>query len=96
MEAEEDVDAPRQKKARAKADAEKDEAKPSAELPVARADRLFAEGQWAAAAEAYRDLLHRFPKSPEVGRWRQRLATATAELEAAARPTAPASAAPAR
>ncbi len=50
------------------------EAKPVAESPVARADRLFAQGQWAAAARAYRDLLRRDPNNGDAARWRQRLA----------------------
>ena len=50
------------------------EAKPVAESPVARADRLFAQGQWAAAARAYRDLLRRDPNDGDAARWRQRLA----------------------
>jgi hypothetical protein len=50
------------------------ESKPVAESPVARADRLFAQGQWAAAARAYRDLLRRDPHNGDAARWRQRLA----------------------
>ena len=63
----------------------------------ARADRLFAEGRWAEAAEAYRNLLRSQPASPDAERWRQRLAAAvhadpeatagTAPAKAAARPT---------
>lgn len=51
------------------------------ETPVARADRLFAAGRWAEAVGAYRELLQRFPKNPEAGRWRQRLAAALAALD---------------
>ncbi len=58
-----------------KADAE---SQPAAESPVARADRLFAQGQWAAAARAYRELLRRDPGSRDAGRWRQRLAASAA------------------
>ena len=56
--------------------------KPVAESPVARADRLFAQGQWAAAARAYRDLLRRDPNNGDAARWRQRL---SASEEAAVR-----------
>ena len=64
------------------------ESKPVAESPVARADRLFAQGQWAAAARAYRELLRRDPHNGDAARWRQRLAAA----EQAASPQAPAAA----
>ena len=67
------------------------ESKPVAESPVARADRLFAQGQWAAAARAYRDLLRREPNSGDAARWRQRLAAS----EEAASAQAPAAASPA-
>jgi hypothetical protein len=67
-------------------------AKPLAESPVVRADRLFAQGQWAAAARAYRDLLRRDPHNGDAPRWRQRLAAS----EQAASATAPATAAPQR
>ena len=67
------------------------ESKPAAESPVARADRLFAQGQWAAAARAYRDLLRRDPNNGDAARWRQRLAAS----EEAASAGAPAAASPA-
>jgi hypothetical protein len=67
-------------------------AKPVAESPVGRADRLFAQGQWAAAARAYRDLLRGDPHNANAARWRQRLAAS----EQAAAATAPATAAPQR
>ena len=67
------------------------ESKPVTESPVARADRLFAQGQWAAAARAYRDLLRRDPNNGDAARWRQRLAAS----EEAASPQAPAAASPA-
>jgi anti-sigma factor RsiW len=59
--------------------------KPVTESPVVRADRLFAQRQWAAAARAYRDLLHRDPHNSDAARWRQRLAAAE---QAAAAPAA--------
>jgi hypothetical protein len=65
---------------------------PVAESPVARADRLFAQGQWAAAAGAYHELLRRDPHNADAARWRQRLAAS----EQAAAATAPATAAPRR
>jgi hypothetical protein len=66
--------------------------KPAGESPVTRADRLFAQGQWAVAARAYRELLRRDPHNPDAPRWRQRLAAS--EQAAAAR--APAAAPPQR
>ena len=41
-----------------------------------RADRLFAEGRWAEAAAAYRQLLRAEPDNPDAHRWRQRLTAA--------------------
>ena len=69
------------------------ESKPSAETPVARADRLFAQGQWAAAARAYRELLRRDPNNGDAARWRQRLAASeeAASAQAPATTSAPAS-----
>src|SRR5450631_381662 len=58
-----------------------------AESPVARADRLFAQGQWAAAARAYRELLRRDPHNGDAARWRQRLA-ASQQASAAQAPAA--------
>jgi hypothetical protein len=71
----------------------KTESKPAGESPVARADRLYAEGRWAEAARAYRELLRRDPRNTDAPRWRQRLTAA----EAAIAPESPAAAtAPAR
>ena len=64
--------------------------KPAAESPVVRADRLFAQAQWAAAARAYRELLRRDPNNGDAARWRQRLAAS----EEAASARAPAAASP--
>jgi hypothetical protein len=71
----------------------KSESKPAGESPVAHADRLFAEGRWADAARAYRELLRRDPRNADAARWRQRVAAAEAEIA----PRTPAAAtAPAR
>jgi hypothetical protein len=58
----------------------KTEAKKTKEQPglslgesVRKADRLFADQNWSAAAEAYRDLLRRFPGHSEAARWRARI-----------------------
>ena len=75
-----------EKKSR-RADA-KSETKPAGESPVARADRLYAEGRWAEAARAYRELLRHDPRNADAARWRQRLAAAEAELAPAAPPAA--------
>jgi hypothetical protein len=40
---------------------------------VQKADRLFAKGDWDAAADAYQDLLKRFPRDPQATKWRERL-----------------------
>jgi hypothetical protein len=66
------------------------EAKPVAESPVARADRLFAQGQWAAAVRAYRELLRRDPSNGDAARWRQRLAASEEAASAQAPAAAPA------
>lgn len=50
----------------------------TAESPVARADRLFAQRRWTQAAIAYRELLRDDPHSPDAARWRQRLAACEA------------------
>jgi len=68
------------------------ESKPAAESPVARADRLFAQGQWAAAARAYRELLRGDPNNGDAARWRQRLAAAEEAASAQAPAAAPAAA----
>lgn len=70
----------------------KSDAKPAAASPVARADRLFAEGHWAAAALAYRDLLRHDPSNADAARWQRRLAAA----QDAASSQAPAAASPGR
>lgn len=49
------------------------------------AERLFSERRWGLAAEAYRDLLRRFPEHPDAPTWRTRLAHALTERESAAR-----------
>jgi len=41
-----------------------------------RADRLFTEGHWSQAAEAYRELLRKDPRNDDADRWRQRLTVA--------------------
>jgi hypothetical protein len=46
---------------------------PSFDESVRRADRLFASQEWNAAAEAYRDLLRRFPSHKDAGKWRERM-----------------------
>ncbi|HEY4395587.1 MAG TPA: zf-HC2 domain-containing protein [Polyangia bacterium] len=68
------------------------EAKPAVESPVARADRLYAQGRWVEAAQAYRELLRRDPRNADAPRWRQRLGAAEAAIapEAPAAATAPA------
>jgi len=67
--------------------------KPAARSPVAQADRLFAEGRWAEAARAYRELLRSDPRNADAGRWKQRLTAAEAEMaspaHAASRKDAP-------
>ena len=52
-----------------------------AETPVQKADRLFAQGRWLAAAEAYRELLRQDPRNTDAARWRQRMTLAEARLE---------------
>jgi hypothetical protein len=76
-------------KAEAKSES-RGESKPVAESPVARADRLFAQGQWAAAARAYRDLLRRDPSNADAARWRQRLAASEQAASVQAPAAAPA------
>jgi hypothetical protein len=41
-----------------------------------RADRLFAEGRWAEAVEAYRELLRQDPRSADADRWRRQMIAA--------------------
>jgi len=76
-----------EEKASRRADA-KTETRPAGESPVARADRLYAEGRWSEAAGAYRELLRRDPRNADAPRWRQRLATAEAALAPQAPPAA--------
>jgi hypothetical protein len=66
--------------------------KPAVESPVLRADRLFAEGRWAEAARAYRELLQRDPHNGNAAHWKQRLAAAEEQVarEAPAAATSPA------
>jgi hypothetical protein len=67
---------------------------------VQRADQLFAQGQWGAAAATYRQLIDRDPRNADAARWRQRLVVAERQIAAAeaakAAKAAPASAAPPR
>jgi hypothetical protein len=46
---------------------------PSLDESIRKADRLFAAQDWSAAAEAYRDLLRRFPGHKDAGKWRGRM-----------------------
>ena len=46
------------------------------ETLLQRADRLFADGRWAEAAAAYRELLRRDPSNDDADRWRRRLVAA--------------------
>lgn len=46
---------------------------PSFADSVRRADRLFTEQDWTAAADAYRDLLRRYPGHADAGKWRSRI-----------------------
>jgi anti-sigma factor RsiW len=40
---------------------------------IRKADRLFADQSWSAAAEAYRDLVRRFPGHKDATKWRARI-----------------------
>jgi hypothetical protein len=51
----------------------KGESGPSIEDSIHKADRLFASHNWSAAAEAYRDLLRRYPAHREAPKWRARV-----------------------
>jgi anti-sigma factor RsiW len=44
---------------------------------VRKAERLFASQDWNAAADAYRDLLRRFPSHKDVPKWRDRMNAST-------------------
>ncbi len=48
-------------------------ATPSLDESVRRADRLFAEQSWNAAARTYRELIRRYPGHKDVGKWRARI-----------------------
>ncbi len=60
-------------------------AEPLEPLPalLERADRLFAEGKWQPAADAYRDLLRRFASDARAPEWQRRRARALASLRQA-------------
>jgi hypothetical protein len=45
---------------------------PSLEESLRKAERLFANREWNAAALAYQDLLRRFPGHKDVPKWRER------------------------
>jgi hypothetical protein len=49
---------------------------PSLDETVRRADRLFADRRWNEAAEAYRELLRRYPAHSDAGKWRSRMDSA--------------------
>jgi hypothetical protein len=51
----------------------KGNAAPSFDESLRKADRLFAEQNWAAAADAYRDLLRRYPSHKDAPKWRARM-----------------------
>ncbi len=55
------------------ADHRAEKSAPSLDESVRKADRLFATANWSAAAEAYRDLLRRFPSHKDAPRWRERI-----------------------
>ena len=59
-----------------KAEKRKDKAAPSLEASIRKADHLFANQDWATAAEAYRDLLRRFPGHKDAPKWRDRVSQA--------------------
>ena len=48
-------------------------ASPSLEETVRKAERLYASQDWNAAADAYRDLLRRFPSHKDAPKWRDRI-----------------------
>jgi len=64
------------------ANAKKKEKKPASGRAAAveslaqRADRLYAEGRWAEAVEAYRELLRQDPRNDDAARWRRLLVAA--------------------
>lgn len=60
-------------KAKAKADRGASPPGPSLDDSVRQAERLFADGNWSGAGQAYRELLRRFPSHRDAPRWRQRI-----------------------
>jgi hypothetical protein len=48
-------------------------AKPSLDESVRKADRLFANQNWSASAEAYRELLRHYPGHKDAAKWRARI-----------------------
>jgi hypothetical protein len=55
----------------------------SLEESIKKADRLFAGGDYGAAAAAYRDLLDRFPTYKDAARWRERMSQSLVAVEQA-------------
>jgi hypothetical protein len=56
------------------------------EILIQRADRLYADGRWSEAADAYRDLLRNDPRNRDAERWRQRLVVADRNADVNERP----------
>jgi hypothetical protein len=56
---------------------------PSFDESVKKADRMFASGDWSAAAEAYRDLLRRYPSHKDAPKWRERMNQSMVAVEEA-------------
>jgi hypothetical protein len=56
---------------------------PSFDESVKKADRLFASGDWNAAADAYRDLLRRYPSHKDAPKWRERMNQSIVAVEEA-------------
>ena len=83
MAAEESESAPQEQTLHtAKAKAKSKASSAPAPSPMAeRADQLFAQRQWAAAALAYRALISRDPRNADAPRWRQRLLVTQHQLE---------------
>jgi hypothetical protein len=50
-----------------------EKAAPSLEETLHKAERLYASSDWNGAAEAYRDLLRRFPSHKDAPKWRDRM-----------------------
>jgi len=50
-----------------------EKASPSLDETLRKAERLYASSDWNAAADAYRDLLRRFPSHKDAPRWRDRM-----------------------